>query len=45
MTGSAPPDDRLREAISLTQQRLDCFVATARRNDENRVSSHIDGAT
>src|SRR6202022_2203654 len=27
MTGSAPPDDRLREAIQSRKERLDCFVA------------------
>jgi hypothetical protein len=35
MTGSAPPDDRLREAIQDTAEegRMDCFVAVAPRND------------
>jgi hypothetical protein len=27
MTGSAPPDDRLREAIRSHKASLDCFVA------------------
>jgi hypothetical protein len=30
----APPDDRLREAIQLTGKLLDCFVASAPRNDK-----------
>jgi len=31
-----PPDDRLREAISIAAQarRMDCFVAYAARNDD-----------
>src|SRR6266853_6970505 len=27
MTGSAPPDDRLSEAIQALEARMDCFVA------------------
>src|SRR5712664_2592049 len=38
VTGSAPPDDRF-QAIQKRQARLDCFVASAPRNDE---SSSID---
>jgi hypothetical protein len=34
MTGSAPPDDRLREAIQGDRRRLDSLVVTAPRNDE-----------
>jgi hypothetical protein len=29
----APPDDRLREAIHASQKKMDCFVASAPRND------------
>jgi hypothetical protein len=28
------PDDRLREAIQSHKRRLDCFVASAPRNDD-----------
>src|ERR1700704_1515118 len=30
----APPDDKLREAIQGDRKTLDCFVASAPRNDE-----------
>jgi hypothetical protein len=32
----APPDDRLREAIQSNKQELDCFVASAPRNDVDK---------
>jgi hypothetical protein len=32
------PDDRLREAIQCPKERLDCFVAFAPRNDDERCN-------
>jgi hypothetical protein len=31
-----PPDDKLREAIQRGAEDLDCFVASAPRNDEDQ---------
>jgi hypothetical protein len=36
-SGECPPDDRLREAIQCDAGKLDCFVATAPRNDEAQL--------
>jgi hypothetical protein len=37
-SGECPPDDRLREAIQRGKAKLDCFVASAPRNDKVVVS-------
>src|SRR5579864_2446515 len=41
-----PPDDKLREAIQSHKERLDCFVASAPRKDENQhptISAILSG--